>query len=118
MNKYYAILSLFLVGCGSNIVFEPNDLPDGHIGKEYYVPVTVSGGTGPVVDLTYEVQPLNSGVKIIFAKKKYYTKYIYNNFIIQGIPQSTGLITIDIRGGVIASAGESFEKKYKINVLK
>lgn len=120
MNKYLAffLFSFILAGCGNYIIFEPNELPDGHIGQEYYVPITISGGTGPVVDLSYEIHPSNSGLKLVFAEKKYYTKYIYNNFTIQGKPKSQGIITISIRGGVVASAGQDFERKYEVNVLK
>lgn len=120
MTKYLAffIFSLFLAGCSNHIIFEPNELPYGHIGQEYYVPITISGGTGPVVDLGYDIHPSDSGLKLVFAEKKYYIKYIYNNFAIQGKPKSQGIITISIRGGVIASAGQDFERKYEVNVLK
>lgn len=120
MNKFsaYFIFYLFLTGCGNYIIFEPNELPDGYIGQEYYVPITISGGTGPIVDLNYEIHPSNSGLKLVFSENKYYTKYIYNNFTIQGKPKLQGLVTISIRGGVVASAGKDFEKIYKINVLK
>lgn len=120
MNKFSAffIFYLFLTGCGKYITFEPNELSDGYIGQEYYVPITISGGTGPIVDLNYEIHPSNSGLKLVFSESKYYTKYIYNNFTIQGKPKLQGLVTISIRGGVVASAGKDFEKIYKINVLK
>ncbi|MEE4412133.1 hypothetical protein V2S89_25295, partial [Serratia sp. C2(2)] len=67
---------LFLAGCGNHIIFEPNELSDGYIGQEYYVPITISGGTGPIVDLNYEMHPSNSGLKLVFPEKKYY-KNIY-----------------------------------------
>lgn len=120
MNKCLAffIFSLFLAGCSSHVIFEPNELPDGYIGQGYYVPITISGGTGPIVDLSYEIHPSNSGLKLVFDEKKYYTKYIYNNFTIQGNPKTQGIITISIRGGVVASAGQDFERKYEINILK
>ncbi|MBV6691217.1 hypothetical protein [Serratia quinivorans] len=120
MNKFSAffIFYLFLAGCGNYIVFEPNELPDGYIGQEYYVPIAISGGTGPIVDLSYEVHPSNSGLKLVFTEKKYYTKYIYNNFTIQGNPKLQGVVTISIRGGVVASAGKDFEKIYEVNILK
>jgi hypothetical protein len=120
MNKYCVIFVflLLLTGCSNQIVFKPDYLPDGHIGKEYYVPVTISGGAGPVVDLTYDIHPSNSGLKVVFSEKKYHTKYIYNNFVIQGKPKLQGVITININGGIVASAGQDFKKKYKINILK
>ncbi len=37
-----------------------------------------------VVDLSYEIHPSNSGLKLVFSEKKYYTKYVYNNFTIEG----------------------------------
>lgn len=46
------VISLFLTGCSNHLRFEPNKLPDGYIGQEYYVPITISGSTGPVVDLS------------------------------------------------------------------
>ncbi|EML4442934.1 TPA: hypothetical protein MDU37_005464, partial [Klebsiella pneumoniae] len=76
------------------------------------------GGTGPVVDLSYEIHPSNSGLKLVFSEKKYYTKYVYNNFTIEGKPQLQGIVTINIRGGVVASAGQYFEKQYEINIQK
>ena len=67
---------------------EPNKLPDGYIDQEYYIPITISGGTGPVVDLSYEIHPSNSWIEITyFLKKNIYTKYVYNNFTIEGKPQ-------------------------------
>lgn len=119
MSKYCAVfVFLFLNGCSNQIVFEPNKLPEAHVGQEYYVPISISGGTGPVVDLSYEIHPSNSGLKLVFAAKKYYTEYIYNNFTIQGVPEAQGIITINMKGGVVASAGQEFERKYEINVLK
>jgi len=120
MNKYLALVVFYLLlaGCGNHIIFEPNELPDGYIGREYYVPISISGGAGPIVDLSYEIHPSNSGLKLVFDEKKYYTKYIYNNFTIQGNPKAQGIITINIRGGVVASAGQYFERKYEINVLR
>jgi len=67
--------------------------------------------------LTYEIHPSNSGLKLEFAEKRYYTEYIYNSFIIQGKPKSQGGITISLKGGIVASAGQYFEKKYEINIL-
>ncbi|HAT1623088.1 TPA: hypothetical protein I8Y04_004854 [Raoultella planticola] len=64
------------------------------------------------------MHPSNSGLKLEFAEKKYYTKYLYNNFTIQGKPNSQGVITISLKGGIVASAGQYFEKKYEVNVLK
>ncbi|EPV3341932.1 TPA: hypothetical protein RST15_002173 [Klebsiella pneumoniae] len=61
--------NFFLTGCGNHLVFEPNKLPDGYIDQEYYVPITISGGTGPVVDLSYEIHPSNSGLKLVFSEK-------------------------------------------------
>lgn len=71
MNKCLAffIFSLFLAGCSSHVIFEPNELPDGYIGQGYYVPITISGGTGPIVDLSYEIHPSNSGLKLVFDEK-------------------------------------------------
>ncbi|WP_230979160.1 hypothetical protein [Intestinirhabdus alba] len=112
------VLSIFLTACSNNIVFEPDHLPDGYIGQDYYVPVTITGGTGPVVDLSYGIHPSDSGLKLVFSEKKYYTKYLYNNFTIQGKPKLQGVVTITIKGGVVASAGQYFERKYEINVLK
>ncbi|MEG6452273.1 hypothetical protein [Enterobacter cloacae] len=63
------LISLFLTGCGNHLEFEPNKLPNGYIDQEYYVPVTISGGTGPVVDLSYEINPSNSGLKLEIAEK-------------------------------------------------
>ncbi|HBZ3015340.1 TPA: hypothetical protein MHN06_30340, partial [Klebsiella pneumoniae] len=60
----------------------------------------------------------NSGLKLVFSEKKYYTKYVYNNFTIEGKPQLQGIVTINIRGGVVASAGQYFEKQYEINIQK
>ncbi|MEG0870348.1 MAG: hypothetical protein RSG77_25370 [Hafnia sp.] len=119
MKKYLAVFlfTLFMTGCGNSVAFEPNKLPDGYVGQVYYVPITISGGTGPVVDLNYDIHPSNSGLKLAFAEKKYYTKYIYNNFTIQGKPKTQGIITISITGGLVASAGETFVKKYEVNVL-
>ena len=119
MNKFFLVVisSFFLIGCVRHIVFEPNELPDGHIGQAYYVPIRISGGTGPVVDFSYDIHPLNSGLKLIFHEKKYYTKYIYDNFSIEGEPKSKGVITIRLKGGVVASAGQDFEKKYEVNIL-
>lgn len=101
MNHYLRafVISFFLTGCGNHLVFEPNKLPDGYIDQEYYVPITISGGTGPVVDLSYEIHPSNSGLKLVFSEKKYYTKYVYNNFTIEGKPQLQGIVTINIRRG-------------------
>jgi len=119
MNKFTVFfLSICLTGCGNNVAFEPNHLPEGYIGQEYYVPITITGGTGPVVDLGYEIHPSNSGLKLVFAEQHYYTKYLYNNFAIQGNPKLPGVVTIIIKGGVVASAGMHFEKKYEINILK
>lgn len=119
MNKcnVFLVFSLFLTGCSNNIVFEPNHLPDGYVGQEYYVPITISGGTGPVVDLIYEIHPSNSGLALVFSEKKYHTKYIYNNFTIEGQPKLKGVVLIKVKGGIVASAGQDFEKKYEINVL-
>lgn len=71
MNHYLRafVISFFLTGCGNHLVFEPNKLPDGYIDQEYYVPITISGGTGPVVDLSYEIHPSNSGLKLVFSEK-------------------------------------------------
>ncbi|HHE5700245.1 TPA: hypothetical protein ACPEY2_004197 [Citrobacter amalonaticus] len=120
MDKCRAFIFCFLfsAGCSNHITFEPNELPNGHIGQEYYVPITISGGSGPVVDLSYEIHPSDSGLNLVFAEKKYYTKYIYNNFTIQGKPKSPGVVTISIRGGVVASAGQDFERKYEVNISK
>ncbi|EOC3625914.1 hypothetical protein ACI3B4_000335 [Enterobacter hormaechei] len=118
--KYYLtafIISSFLTGCSNNLVFEPDKLPDGYIGQEYYVPISISGGTGPFVDLSYEILPSNSGLKLEFEEKKYYTEYIYNNFTILGKPKSPGVIVINLKGGVVASAGQRFKKEYEIHVL-
>ena len=110
MNHYLRafVISFFLTGCGNHLVFEPNKLPDGYIDQEYYVPITISGGTGPVVDLSYEIHPSNSGLKLVFSEKN----------ITQGKPQLQGIVKINIRGGVVASAGQYFEKQYEINIQK
>jgi len=108
------VISFILTGCNNHLTFEPNKLPDGYIDQEYYVPVTISGGTGPIIDLSYEIHPSNSGLKLVFAEKRYYTRYIYNNFIIQGKPKSQGTVTISIRGGIVASAGKYFEKNMRL----
>ncbi|MCC4106211.1 hypothetical protein [Serratia ureilytica] len=120
MNKKYTIFVFYflLSGCGNYISFEPNKLPNGCVGQEYYIPITITGGTGPVVDLSYEIHPLNSGLKLVFNENKYYTRYIYNDFSIQGRPKSQGVVTISIKGGVVASAGQDFAMKYEINALK
>lgn len=55
---------------------------------------------------------------LVFSEKKYYTKYVYNNFTIEGKPQLQGIVKINIRGGVVASAGQYFEKQYEINIQK
>ncbi|HEC0519394.1 TPA: hypothetical protein R1R72_005389, partial [Klebsiella pneumoniae] len=55
---------------------------------------------------------------LVFSEKKYYTKYVYNDFTIEGKPQLQGIVTINIRGGVVASAGQYFEKQYEINIQK
>jgi hypothetical protein len=34
------------------------------------------------------------------------------------VPEAQGIITINMKGGVVASAGQGFESKYEINVLK
>lgn len=119
MKKYLTafIFTLFMTGCGNNVSFYPKKLPDGHVGQEYYIPITISGGTGPVVDLNYDIHPSNSGLKLVFSEKKHYTKYIYNNFTIQGKPKVQGVITIGITGGLVASAGGDFAKEYEVNVL-
>lgn len=119
MEKYLTVFLfiLFMTGCGNNVAFVPNKLPNGYVSQEYYVPITISGGTGPVVDLNYDIHPSDSGLKLSFTEKKYYTKYIYNTFTIQGKPKKQGIITITITGGLVASAGESFVKEYKVNVL-
>lgn len=70
------VISLFLTGCSNHLRFEPNKLPDGYIGQEYYVPITISGGTGPVVDLSYEIHPSDSGLKLVFAEKILHQTYI------------------------------------------
>lgn len=116
MNKrrVFVFCFLFLAGCSNHIIFEPNELPDGHVGQEYSVPITISGGSGPVVDLSYEIHPSNSGLSLVFSEKKYYTRYIYNNFTIQGKPKSQGVVIISIRGGVVASAGQYFEKNMRL----
>lgn len=44
--------------------------------------------------------------------------YIYNDFTIQGKPKTQGVITIILKGGIVASAGERFERKYEVKVLK
>lgn len=103
-----------MTGCSKHIIFDPNELPDGHLDQEYYVPITISGGAGPIVDLSYEIHPLNSGLSLVFSEKKYYTRYIYNNFTIQGKPKSQGIVTISIKGGVVASAGQYFEKNMRL----
>ena len=61
---------------------------------------------------------MRPGLKLVFSEKKYYTKYVYNNFTIEGKPQLQGIVTINIRGGVVASAGQYFEKQYEINIQK
>lgn len=77
---------MFLAGCSNHIIFEPNELPDGHIGQGYYVPITISGGTGPVVDLSYEIHPSNSGLKLVFAEKN-----IIQNIYIITLPYKVSL---------------------------
>ena len=78
MNHYLTaiIISLFLTGCSSHLLFEPDRLPYGYIGQEYYVPITISGGTGPVSDMSYEILPLDSGINLVFREHKYYWIYI------------------------------------------
>ncbi len=120
MNKcrVFVFCFLFLAGCSNHIIFEPNELPDGHVGQEYSVPITISGGSGPIVDLSYEIHPSNSGLNLVFAEKKYHTSYKYNKFTIQGKPKSQGVVIIYIRGGVIASAGQDFERIYEIKIAE
>ncbi|WP_162934414.1 hypothetical protein [Klebsiella michiganensis] len=108
------VISLFLTGCGNHLVFEPNKLPNGYIDQEYYVPITISGGTGPVVDLSYEIRPSNSGLKLVFAEKKYYTKYIYNNFTIEGKPKLQGIVTIIFRGGLLLVRGNILKNNMRL----
>lgn len=71
MKKYLTafIFTLFLTGCDNNVAFEPDKLPDGYVGQEYYVTITISGGTVPVVDLSYDIHPSNSGLKLAFSEK-------------------------------------------------
>lgn len=119
MKKYYIGLLLFFIlsGCTNHVVFEPANLPDAHAGKTYSVPISITGGTGPIVDLSYDISPADSGIKLNFGEKKYYTEYIYNNFTIEGEPRFNGVIEIKLHGGMVASAGEMFKKTYRINVL-
>jgi hypothetical protein len=120
MSKlYFGLLSFLIVsGCTKRVVFEPNNLPSAHVGQLYSVPISITGGTGPIVDLTYEIIPASTGIKLIFDKKKYYTEYIYNNFTIEGKPRFSGVIKIQLKGGMVASAGEIFKKSYTINVTE
>jgi len=116
MNKYHILFLLTLSGCGSHVVFEPDHLPNAHIGKVYSVPVNIVGGNGPVVDLSYNIVPIESGIKLKFEDKRYYTEYIYNNFIIEGTPKAKDIIELHLEGGIVGSAGETFHKDYKIKV--
>ncbi len=118
MNRYHIPLLFLLIlgGCENHVMFEPDNLPNAHIGKVYSVPVSITGGAGPIVDLSYNIIPAESGVKLKFEGKKYYTEYIYNNFIIEGTPKFSGVIEIQLEGGIVGSAGETFKKKYKIKV--
>lgn len=120
MNRLlFIILAVpMFTGCGSKLYFNPKDLPDGHFNKSYNALVSITGGTGPVVDLTYCFYPLNSGLTIRFLEEKYYTEHIYNGFIIEGVPVVKGEISLHLRGGIVASAGKGFEKTYKITILK
>ncbi|NYS28402.1 hypothetical protein [Pantoea sp. WMus005] len=83
MKKYFSsfLFTLFMTGCGNNVAFEPNNLPDGYVGQKYYVPITISGGTGPVVDFNYDIHPSNSGLKLTFAEKN----IIQNIYIITSL---------------------------------
>ncbi|MBB3303952.1 MULTISPECIES: hypothetical protein [unclassified Enterobacter] len=118
MNKliFFFIYVFFISGCVKKVSFQPNELPDGRVGEMYYVPVNVSGGSGPIVDFHYEVHPYNSGLKLKFDTEKFYTKYLYNKFVIEGKPQFPREFCIKMKGGLVGGAGQGFEKIYKIKV--
>ncbi|PKH26455.1 hypothetical protein CIG19_01250 [Enterobacterales bacterium CwR94] len=120
MHKYYIALFFifYLSACSNRVVFSPVDLPDAYINRDYTVPVTITGGHGPVVDLTYDIFPPDAGLQLLYEEKSYYTTYIYNSFMIVGKPKRAGVIKINIKGGIVASAGKMFEKNYEINVME
>ncbi|WP_255433272.1 hypothetical protein [Pantoea sp. B9002] len=116
MFKILVFLFLIVSGCSNNVVFHPDELPNGFVQKSYKVPVMITGGSGPVVDLIYEINPPGAGLTLQFEKKPYYTKYIYNKFTIEGEPLFVGDVYITIRGGLVGGAGKVFKKTYKLRV--
>ncbi len=67
---------VFVSGCVSTITFEPSELADAKFGTPYWAEVNIIGGAGPVVDLTYEITPINSVLALKF-KGEIITQTIY-----------------------------------------
>lgn len=112
----FFVFMIFISGCVSKLYFQPNELPNGRVGEMYYIPVSVSGGSGAIVDFHYEIQPDNSGLKLKFGTEEYHTKYLYNKFIVEGKPLYPGEFYIKMKGGMVGGAGQGFEKTYNIKV--
>lgn len=119
MKRYcttFLIISI-LSGCASRLNFNPESLPNAQVGKVYLVPINITGGSGPIVDLSYIISPADSGITLKFKEKGYYSQYIYNSFTVEGRPRYSGEVEIKLHGGIVASAGETFSKTYKIKVI-
>lgn len=113
-------LCFLLIGCiPPRVIISPNELPNGVVGKEYYVPITIDGGSGPISGSGFlrDIYPNGSGLEIVFPEVD--GRVEYNNMAIQGTPKKVGNIKIIIKGGMISSgwnAPSDFEKTYIIKV--
>ena len=107
-----------LIGCVvTPVIITPNELPKGIRGKNYYAPINLEGGSGPLLFGT-KIYPENSGLEIILRE---IDGMVERNYIaVTGIPKITGDIEVVIEGGMIPTYWNitpgDFKKIYIIHV--
>ncbi|WP_294953615.1 hypothetical protein [uncultured Gilliamella sp.] len=112
-------ICFLLIGCViTPVIITPNELPKGIRGKNYYAPINVEGGSGPLSFWT-RIYPENSGLEIILREIE--GRVERRNYIaVTGIPKITGDIEVVIEGDMTPTYWNitpgHFKKIYIIHV--
>jgi hypothetical protein len=73
MSRFRVILLALALGCGNpgnerpELAFAPDALPEGQVGREYTVAITVSGNETPVGSLELDEGSLPPGLALLHA---------------------------------------------------
>jgi len=117
LSRFRAVLLAFAVACGDaeparpELTFTPEALPDGRVGQDYTVAITVSANETPVYEMRVEDGSLPPGLALLYTE-------IQATGFIDGTPAQPGTYSFAIRASCFGTMrpGQVGTKAYSIVV--